>query len=391
MIEIHKKNNCTGCSACYNACPVNCISMELDNEGFKYPVVNKEKCINCGLCTKICPQLSHDKEKNCSNKVYVCTSRDEEELLNSSSGGIFSVLAKEILRDNGVVYGAGFNEQWKLLHKGINKQEDLCQLRKSKYIESEIGLIYKDVKANLIEGKKVLFCGTPCQVAGLKHYLQKEYDNLVLVDFICHGIPSQVVYKKYLEYIRKKIDDDSNIKNIDFRFKRVSWEKYETKIEFESGKVYNNVDCEDYWMKGFLQDIHLRPSCYFCINKGVDRFSDITLADAWGIREYSKALYHETGTSLVISHTQKGDSLLVNEMIKKNEIDEDFIKSYNVSAYKYCVLDMRRNRFYKAYRSGCSYDECVDKAVKIDLLVKIERRIRKGINILNGKIYKNKK
>lgn len=387
MIDIKKKSRCTGCSACYNICPYNCIEMVADREGFQYPIINKSQCRQCGLCEKVCPELHTEKEEHNNSKFYVGNSISPENVANSSSGGAFVELAKKVLHKSGIVYGAAFNDDFVLNHISIGTEEELYKLQKSKYIQSNINDTYRKIKQNLCDGKIVLFCGTPCQVSGLKKYIGNKADNLILVDFICHGVPSQEAFKKYIRCIREEINEASKIVSVDFRIKTYGWESYGIKIEFESGNVYEKKGNEDYWIKAFLQDIMLRPSCYECINKGMTRESDITIADAWGIKQYNEKLYNEKGTSLVIVHTKKGLALCngISGDFFAEEVSEDFIKKYNMHAYYPAILDYRRKKFFKKLQESNDYKISVDESIDINTFVRIQRKIKKERMFRNGK------
>ena len=276
MIEIKSKEDCCGCYACYNICPKQCITMKTDNEGFWYPKIDKNKCINCNLCEKVCPIINPVKRVDSKKIAYASMNKDEQVRMKSSSGGIFSILAEYIIKNNGVVYGAGFDEDFNIKHKRILYSTDLDLLRGSKYVQSSIGDIYKQVKNDLENNNPVLFTGTPCQVEGLRSYLRKEYVNLITMDFICHGVPSPLVWEKYLKKMKKSKQE--NIKNIYFRNKDIGWKLFSLKIIFDK-RIYSNDLNNDLFMKGFLQDVYLRPSCYNCKFKKINRISDITVAD----------------------------------------------------------------------------------------------------------------
>ena len=353
--------------------------MKEDEEGFIYPIVNQDECRECGLCNKVCPELNVKRCKNEFNNVYVASNKDKQVLQKSSSGGIFYELAKNILTNGGVVYGAAFEENNILNHIEVSDINHLKKLLKSKYIQSNINDVYKKIKENIKNDKYVLFCGTPCQVSGLKKYLDKDYEKLILVDFICHGVPNQKLFQKYLDDIRTFCNETSQIKKIDFRSKDLNWEKFGMKIEFESGKIYSNDGNTDYWIKSFLQDIMLRPSCYNCANKGIDRNSDITLADAWGIEQYNSAFYNKQGTSLVVVHTLKGQNKIeeIKSCIMIDSVEEDFIKKHNVNTYYSAIADRRRKQFFKHINKGYGFKECVDKVIGIDFLTRVERKIKR--------------
>ena len=250
MIEIRDKKNCCGCAACVQKCPKHCVSLKEDEEGFLYPVVNVDKCIDCGLCEKVCPVLNQDK-KHEPIGVYAAKNKNDETRKNSSSGGVFTLLAENVIKRGGVVFGARFDERWEVVHDYVEDKEGISKFRGSKYVQSTIGDNYLKAEQFLKAGRKVLFSGTPCQIAGLKHFLRKDYDNLLTVDFICHGAPSPGVFRTFLRDEMHKaarqgggkntvslpciplvtekdgLDcKDVEIKSINFRDKRNGWKKY---------------------------------------------------------------------------------------------------------------------------------------------------------------------
>ena len=304
-------DKCTGCTACENVCKFNAIKMQDDKDGFKYPHIDENLCVDCKACEKVCPLNSKKEIKRFENRAYACFCNDNSLRLKSSSGGIFSVIAIKILEDNGVVYGAAFDEEYKVKHLRVNKIEDIEKLRGSKYVQSNLDGIFKDIEAELKSGQKVLFSGTQCQVAGLLSYLKNEYSNLYTLDFICHGVPSPKVWKKYLEF-RKKIDNQDKILGINFREKSMlGWDKYEMNIKY-SNREYRNINSEDLYMKAFLGDVSLRKSCYECDFKGKERKSDITLADFWGVKKVMPSMYGKEGTSAVMTNSKKGQELFLS-------------------------------------------------------------------------------
>ncbi|MBO5852165.1 MAG: Coenzyme F420 hydrogenase/dehydrogenase, beta subunit C-terminal domain, partial [Clostridia bacterium] len=221
-MQIVDKSLCSGCSACLHICPKNSISMEPDKNGFLRPVIDETKCTNCGLCKKTCPVLNKKEQQEKNVQAYAVINKDEGVRKDSSSGGVFTQIAKYVLSKNGVVFGALFDENFKVKHAYIESENDLIKLQKSKYVQSEIGVTYKEAKNFLDQGRFVLFTGTPCQIGGLQAYLKKPYDNLITQDFICHGVPSPKVWKKYIDK-KKKV---GNIKEVSFKDKRTGWNKY---------------------------------------------------------------------------------------------------------------------------------------------------------------------
>ena len=285
MINIIDKSQCCGCAACVQACPKQCIQMLEDKEGFLYPQVDADICIHCGLCEKVCPEL-HLLEEREPFKVYAAKNINEEVRESSSSGGIFTLIAEQIIDEGGVVFGARFDEHWEVIHDMVTTKEDLKIFRGSKYVQSRMGNTFKQVKCCLEVGKKVLFTGTPCQVAGLKHFLRKDYDNLLTMDFVCHGVPSPKVWRSYLS----EISQGSKIKNIEFRNKQQGWKNFCFVLDIENLKRGNvlsksSVFGDNIFMQAFLSNILLRPCCYACPVKCGKSGSDLTVGDFWGIEK----------------------------------------------------------------------------------------------------------
>ena len=230
MIKIQNKKKCCGCSACASVCPKSCIAMVCDDEGFLYPSVDESVCINCHLCEKVCPLLKPARFNNI-NKVYAAVSADSEVRKKSSSGGVFTELAKYVISQGGCVFGAAFADDWSVEHRMVEDVENLSKLRKSKYVQSRIGNTYRKAKSKLLQGQIVLFAGTSCQIAGLKHFLQKDYDNLIAVEILCHGVPSSKVWRMYLkEYLHGKGYDIKDVCELSFRNKVKGMTEYKLSI-----------------------------------------------------------------------------------------------------------------------------------------------------------------
>lgn len=371
---------CTGCYACYNVCPQNAITMDEDNYGFQYPTINKEKCINCGLCEKICPVLHKEKVNN-QPKAYACINKNENIRKQSSSGGIFTLLAEKILDLGGVVFGAQFDEDFNVIHSYVENKEDLYKFRGSKYVQSQIGASFKKVRQFLNEGRCVLFTGTPCQIEGLYSYLSKEYEKLYTQDIICHGIPSPKVWRKYI----KSIEDAKKYKltNANFRNKTTGWLTYSFKYQLENKKIYTEYSFENKYMQLFLKSIILRESCYNCHFKSKNRKSDITLADFWGIQNVVPKMFDNKGTSLVIVNSQKGNELFnkIKQDIKYIENDFEESIKYNPSMTKSTERPKSREEFFEKLENE-------DLETLAEKYVVKENTIKRNIIILKS-IIKN--
>lgn len=304
MPHLADKNKCNGCHACYNTCNIGAIKMQADDEGFLHPVIDNEKCINCGRCEKACP-IINPPANNPYEESYGAYAKDETIHKTSSSGGVFAVLAKETLKNGGFVCGAAYTPDRMVKHIIIDKEDDLHLLQGSKYVQSAIGDIYSKIKDLLIENKKVLFSGTPCQVAGLVSYLGKDYDNLITLDLICHGVPSPWTWQLHLNEISGgKAVNDSTFRNKTQGIHNVTLDYY-----LSDGTVYQEKYEESPYIKAFSQNLSVRPSCFECKFKGYKRCSDITIGDYWSAVEYNPKLVQDNGVSAIILHSEKSKPL----------------------------------------------------------------------------------
>ena len=309
MVDEIKKELCTGCNACLNVCPKQCISMLSDTKGFWYPSINRSCCIECNLCDKICPSINPIIIDNWIDpEIYAAWTLDDEIRFKSTSGGIFSELAKYVIGQNCVVVGAKYNYQHMVEHYMVEKEEDIALLRQSKYLQSDIDTIFKKIKNKLLTGKFVAFCGSPCQVAGLLNFLQQPFENLITFDFVCKGANSPKVYAKYLDWLEEKYH--SKIKKVWFKNKTYGWNLFSTKILFENNKVYIKDRNSDLYMKGYIEkNLFIRDCCFDCHYKTFPRVADITLADFWGVGMADKDLDPDKGTSLIMINSEKGKAL----------------------------------------------------------------------------------
>jgi len=345
MIEITDKTKCCGCYACYNICPKNAIIMKEDEKGFKYPIIDKEKCVNCGLCDKVCPIIQNKKNEN-EPKAYACYNKNEEIRKQSSSGGIFTLLAEEILNRNGIIFGAAFDNKFLIKHISVETIEELEKLRGSKYAQSQIGETYKKAKIELEKGRHVLFTGTPCQIEGLKTYLGKEYENLYTQDIICHGVPSPKVLDLYMKELNNK--HDSKIVECSHRSKIKGWKNFCIYVKFQNKETYVKTHHEDLYMKAFLKNTILRDSCYKCSFKKLNRISDITLGDFWGVQNIMPEFDDDKGLSLVVVNSKKGQELFekINKKIVLQNVNLNEAIKYNECMIKSVNIDKNREKFF---------------------------------------------
>lgn len=375
MINKIDRNKCCGCHACYNICPTNAISMIEDENGFKYPVIDKEKCVNCGKCEDVCLVLNKVKA-NIEPQAYACINKDEEVRLQSSSGGVFTLISNFILEKGGVVFGAVWNEDFSQVnHIYVTEKEELGKMRGAKYLQSNIDDTYKKVKAFLEEDRYVLFSGTPCQISGLKNYLGKEFEKLILQDIICHGVPSPLAWRKYKEFIEKK----NKINKVEFRNKKdEGWSKYHVKIDFNNNTSYNIKHNDDVYMKAFLKNITLRNSCTNCEFKTKYRVSDITLADFWGIDNVLPEMNDEKGTSLVIVNSQKGEFLFkkISEKMEYKKVDLKEAVKYNPSYDNISIRNKNADKFFEELNDK-KFNKLVNKYVpKISIFKRIKNKLK---------------
>lgn len=378
MINITDVSKCSGCHSCVAVCPKNCIDMIVDSEGFLYPKVNSSLCINCGLCEKACP-IINSFDRNDNPSAFAAVNKNDKIRLRSSSGGIFTLLAENVLEKGGVVFGAAFADDFKeVVHIAVTDKEHLYKLRGSKYLQSKIGDTYKQAQDYLNKGVCVYFSGTPCQIAGLYSYLGKEYQNLYTQDLICHGVPSPLVWKRYLEL--REQGARSRASNVFFRQKNNSWKNYDLCIEFENGTKYEKCGSQDIFMRGFLSNLYLRPSCYVCGFKSVNRCADITLADFWGVQNILPKIDDDKGTSLVIVHSQKGMGLLkqIQSDIVIEETDLDLAVKHNPSMIYSSNLNYKREKFFKK-KSNLSIDILINSCLRVSIFKRVFRKIKRYI------------
>ena len=380
-LESENKYDCSGCQACKNICPKDCISMEYDNEGFLYPVIDKLKCVNCQKCINVCEYNKEISEVS-NQKVYAARNKDENIVKKSSSGGLFIPLSDYILEENGMICGAKFNEEYLVTHDITNNKEIRDSFCGSKYLQSNVGDIYKEVEKNLKVGRKVLFTGTPCQVDGLKNYLNKEYDNLVLMDFVCHGVPSPILFKKHIDKKSKKYKD--NISNLTFRYKKAEWGTQNLKINFNNGKIYSKKGMRDTYYNLFLSNIILRPSCYKCRYSNTNRVSDITIADFWGIEDIKPKFHSKNGASLLIINTKKGEILIndIKDEITLEESSFEEAKKRQVNLSNPSTENKRRKLYFKIY-------DKLGFSIANFFVIHFIKVIKKPVNVLRKIKYNN--
>lgn len=349
MIKILNPTDCCGCEACVHSCPRQCIEMKEDDKGFLYPEADGERCIQCGLCEKVCPRLNPDDCK-APVRVSAAKNQDEAERKDSSSGGIFILLAKQVVLQGGVVFGVTYDENWMPVHGCADNVRDLKQFQGSKYVQSRISGAFVKAKGFLEAGRKVLFSGTPCQISGLKHLLGKEYENLLTVEVVCHGVPSPKVWRDYLDYLKRETDITPPIEHISFRDKRNGWEDYDFVIASSDSQntIFREPFKDNLYMKCFLRNLSVRPSCFSCRAKGGRSRADISLGDFWDMKQYLPEFHDDKGVTLVHINSDKG--LEYFRKIDCESVSLDPSVHYNGMYYDSTAEKYPSGKFWDLYR-----------------------------------------
>lgn len=357
-INIENDKDCCGCRACENICPQDAITMEKNQEGFYYPKVNYEKCVDCGLCRKVCPmvnKIDKNKEKYLEQpKCYAVTTKNEDVLNKSTSGGMFYEIAKYVLDNNGVVYGSTMDKDLKVKHIVIEKIENMPKIMGSKYVNSDLGDCFKSIREQLNNKQLVLFSGVPCQCAALQKYLLKDYDNLITVEVVCHGTPNQDLFDKYIKYLENK--EKAKVVDYKFRSKEASkWGTFRGNITYlRNGTEYNksvNADFDKYY-SSFLNAENYRESCYVCPFANKDRYSDFTLGDFWGIESINTELKEVNGVSSVIINTKQGIELFntIKDNIITKEVTYKDVSMKNSQLREPSKRNANRNNWYNNFQ-----------------------------------------
>lgn len=351
-VSVLRADECCGCTACYASCPVKAIEMRPDFEGFLYPSIDVGKCIDCGLCLKVCKDVRHYNEQQI---VYSCRNNDELRA-RSSSGGVFSRLSEIVLSQGGVVCAVGYSDGCtECLHKIVTTLDELDDLRRAKFVQSKKYDVYSELKQILNRGITVLFCGTPCECGGLRQYLKREYDNLLTCDLICGCVSSPDVYARYIKFLTEK--HNSKVLSVNFKDKRQGWRGKAIAVCFENGEEYYNSILDDDYCVSFHSRFNIRPSCFNCKYRSLQRSADITLGDFWAIEKYAPEYDDNKGTSFVLVNTSKGDEYMhkISEMeMVKMDIDlEDYATKYNWCLHKNPtgMPDDARRTFYEDVHS----------------------------------------
>lgn len=387
MIQILDKKDCCGCNACGDICPKDAIIFKTDIEGFWYPEVDKEKCIDCGLCDKVCPiiNIKELKKNDLTESIcYAAEHKNLEVVFDSTSGGMFSALADIMYRSKGYVGGAIFNEDFSVRQYISNVKSDLPKLRSSKYLQSNFEGFYKQVRDLVKAGENVLVCGSPCQMAALRAFLKKDYDNLIIADYICRGINSPKVWRKYLDSFEERYGH--KVVYCKAKSKEYGWRNLTQKVILSNGKAYYETKDQSKFTQGYLQtNAYCRPSCYDCKFKGYPRMSDITLADFWGIEKVDKSMEKDLGTSLVMVNSKKGMAYFEKAKTRINYIHVPFksIEAGNKSLHLSLEPPkVDRKQFFEDL-DRMSFIQLSDKYIKAPRPT-LKRRIRTVLKKVKG-------
>lgn len=394
----NQKEKCCGCGACSQVCPKNCIEMIQDEDGFTFPKVDSDLCVNCRLCERVCPIEEKPVREQALEEplLYAVRSREEETIMKSASGGAFTEIV-DVLReqDDYYVWGAAFDENLKLKHTCIKPRDSIEPLKKSKYIQSDMQEAFAEIKEQLLNERKVLFSGTPCQVAALKKYLfNVNTEKLLCIDLLCHGVPSQASFDAYICEEEKNIG--KKISNVQFRYKlrkkfKREWDSRNILLETIDGKEYKRNRFSSRYLRAYYSFIMNRQSCYACVYSNPERVGDITLGDFWGIEKFSDTIKEEKGISLVQVNTLKGKECfrLISERLKYNEVDREKYLHISKGAM---VQPVTKGRNYKAFfdsRKKFSFNKSVDTItpywkewVKINIARKLSPKMRQKIKKL---------
>lgn len=396
-MNICDKDLCTGCAACANICPRQSIEMESDDEGFLRPVIDIEKCIKCGSCSRVCPQVKKWQYDEEGKEVYACWSTSKHTREESTSGGAFTELARIVLRKGGYVFGAAFDPIPLVRHIGVCAEDDLLRFRGSKYVQSEIGDCFQEVKCLLQNGKQVLFSGTACQIDGLYHFLDNRFKGqLFTIDLVCHGVPSPRVFKDYIRWLEAKWH--SRVESYRFRDKAIGWHLHSSRIRFRNGKTIVQDFFENNFSRGFLSNIFLRPSCSKCIYANLHRPADITLADFWGYQgRAAKDRDDDKGISMVMLNTENGQKLFkeaLRSLVSYSRSVSEAVKG-NPALRGGFAVSKDRVEFWQTYNSGRNFDDLIEQYMKSELVPDWFRerscfmfRQRKRIRRIMGRLFR---
>lgn len=385
MIQIENKAKCCGCTACYSICPTKCILMVPDEEGFLYPLVEKEHCVDCHLCEKVCPIVNKMKTKN-TPMAYVVQHKEKEILYHSASGGAYSAIGAVIIDKGGTVYGAGYTDRFFVEHMCAKSINELEKFRSSKYVQSRQRDSFVEIKGKLDQNELICYSGTPCQVAGLKSFLGKEYKNLITVDLVCKGVASPEVLRQYVTLMEKKYN--SEIVGINFKRKTYGYHSSTMSVDFINGFSYSQGGIADPMMRSFRANICLRPSCGDCAFKGESRVSDLTLFDCWSYEKITGKKDNDKGHTTVLVHSKKGAEILKESQVYatiESINEKDAIALDGIMACSKVRFHPLRNEYMRILASNglvAAIDETISVSKK-ELIMEFSKRFLYKTKLLN--------
>ena len=341
MIDIKEKYNCVGCEACRVICPVNCISFIKDNEGFAYPVVDKALCINCSKCDKVCPVLNIN-ESTLPAKSFSAKTENDRIREKSSSGAVFYSISEAVINKGGVVFAVKFDENHNLVYDSFDKLEDIEPYLGSKYVQAEIKDTFLRIKEFLKQDRCVLFVSSPCYASALNKFLKKEYEKLLIVDFVCHGVPSFKVWQKYSDAIIPR----ENLKNVNFRDKVIGWREFVISFTNRDGEKIYYKGGKDLYKKAFVSSLILRPSCYKCPAKKLSAKSDVTIGDLWCAEKILNRKDDNKGLSLLTVNSDKGRRIVESLKVKLEEVEYSKVLKFNANIVIPTLYHRNREKFF---------------------------------------------
>ena len=373
MINITKKTDCCGCSACSSICSRNAIVMASDTEGFLYPKVNMDLCSDCGLCERVCPILNKNDERFFQQKAYLVQNKNKQILKESTSGGAFTAIAESVINRGGMVFGAAFDSDFNVIHLSAESISDLAKFRNSKYVQSNVGYTFRQVRDVLKSGRLVCYSGTPCQIEGLISFLMKDYDNLLTIDIVCHATPSPLIWNKY----KRLISEGNDIISASFRDKRQYGYDYSQMSVYTTDKQYYEGVYTDPFLRAFFSNLSDRPSCYKCAFKKRYRVSDVTIWDCFEAHKFDKRLDNNSGVTRVLTHSEKGEKLIASILNSVNYVEVEADKLVDGVKEMYSSVPMNPKR--KAFFSDAHLMDdraFFEKYFPYNLRIKTERFIR---------------
>lgn len=384
MIQIKDKSYCCGCTACASVCKRKAIEMHSDEEGFLYPIYIPSLCVDCHLCEQVCPIILRDKisYNHLPHAVFAARNKNKAILYNSSSGGIFTSIAEELIQKNGIIYGAMYNESKAVVHEKVTTKEEIYKLRGSKYVQSNTCGIFSEIQRVLHTEKIVLFSGTPCQVEGLKNFLRRPYENLITIDILCHGVASPMIFADYIKFIKKY--SVGHLKNIFMKDKTFGWGYQNLRLYYQEGSTEFNTPLSTLWNKIYYDHICNRPSCHQCRFTNLYRTGDITLGDFWGIEKFHKDFSSPLGTSLVIINTPKGNAIWENIKQKVEHIQSETSKCMQPVLQYPHPASPQRDQFWLEYKKY-GFERTMRQRYNITSYMLLKNMLQQIINIIRHK------